>query len=83
MAAMILSWPTPQFGQCCMSMSNTRLSSHAQLMRPGRARGPGSRIQRHLRPRWALVVDAGQDPTLFAGEVAVLMHGRFSRAVLV
>ena len=31
---MILSWP-PQFGQCCMSMSNTRLSSRAQLMRAG------------------------------------------------
>jgi acyl-CoA thioesterase YciA len=31
---MILSSPPPQFGQRCMSMSNTRLSSRAQLMRP-------------------------------------------------
>ena len=37
MAAMILNCPVPQIGQCCMSMSNTRLSSRAQLMRPGRA----------------------------------------------
>jgi hypothetical protein len=37
MAAMILSSPPPQFGQCCMSMSKTRLSSRAQLMRRGRA----------------------------------------------
>lgn len=29
---MILSSPLPQFGQCCMSMSMTRLSSPAQLM---------------------------------------------------
>ena len=53
MAAMILSSPVPQFGQCCISISkaqasaktnlyssyvvaNTRLSSRAQLMRPGR-----------------------------------------------
>ena len=36
MLAMILSSPAPQFGQCCMSMSNTRLSSRAQLMGPGR-----------------------------------------------
>ena len=34
---MILSSPAPQFGQCRMSMSNSRLSSRAQLMRPGRA----------------------------------------------
>jgi hypothetical protein len=27
---MIFSSPAPQFGQCCMSMSNTRLSSRAQ-----------------------------------------------------
>ena len=26
-------------------------------------------------------VNAGQEPLLFAGEVAVLMHGRFSRTV--
>lgn len=32
MAAMIFNSP-PQFGQCCMSISNTRLSSSAQLMR--------------------------------------------------
>jgi NAD(P)-dependent dehydrogenase (short-subunit alcohol dehydrogenase family) len=35
MAAMILSSP-PQFGQCSMSISNTRLSSLAQLSRTGR-----------------------------------------------
>jgi len=34
-AAMIFSWP-PQFGQCAMSISNTRLSSLAQLSRTGR-----------------------------------------------
>jgi hypothetical protein len=39
MAAMILSSPATQFGQGCMSMSKTRLSSRAQLMRPGRAWG--------------------------------------------
>jgi hypothetical protein len=33
---MIFSSPPPQFGQVCMSMSNTRLSSRAQLMRPER-----------------------------------------------
>ena len=33
---MIFSSPLPQFGQCCMSMSKTRSSSRAQLMRPGR-----------------------------------------------
>jgi hypothetical protein len=33
---MIFSSPAPQFGPCCMSMSNTRLSSRAQLMRCGR-----------------------------------------------
>ena len=33
---MIFSSPPPQFGQCCMSMSKTRLSSSAQLMRCGR-----------------------------------------------
>ena len=33
---MIFSSPPPQFGQVCMSMSNTRLSSRAQLMRPDR-----------------------------------------------
>jgi hypothetical protein len=32
---MILSSPAPQFGQRCMSMPNTRLSSLAQLMRAG------------------------------------------------
>ena len=37
MAAMIFSSPAPQFGQCCMSMSKTRLSGRAQLMRFGRA----------------------------------------------
>jgi hypothetical protein len=37
MAAMIFSSPAPQFGQCCMSMSKTRLSNRAQLMRFGRA----------------------------------------------
>jgi hypothetical protein len=31
-AAMILSSPPPQFGQCCMSMSNTRLSSRAHFI---------------------------------------------------
>jgi hypothetical protein len=36
-AAMILSSPPPQFGQSCMSMSNTRSSSRAQLMCLGRA----------------------------------------------
>ena len=34
-AAMIFSWP-PQFGQCAMSISNTRFSSLAQLSRTGR-----------------------------------------------
>ena len=34
MAAMIFKLP-PQFGQCSMSMSKTRLSSRAQLMRAG------------------------------------------------
>ena len=29
----------------------------------------------------ATAVNAGQKPPLFAGEVAVLMHGRFSRTV--
>jgi hypothetical protein len=33
-AAMIFKAP-PQFGQCSMSMSKTRLSSRAQLMRAG------------------------------------------------
>ena len=33
MAALILSSPALQFGQRCMSMSNTGLSSRAQLMR--------------------------------------------------
>jgi hypothetical protein len=33
-AAMIFKWP-PQFGQCSMSMSKTRLSSLAQLIRAG------------------------------------------------
>ena len=37
MAAMIFSSPLPQFGQCCMSTSKTRLSSRAQLMRCTRA----------------------------------------------
>ena len=32
---MIFSWP-PQFGQCAMSISNTRFSSLAQLSRTGR-----------------------------------------------
>ena len=34
---MILSFPAPQCGQCCTSMSNTRFNSRAQLMRCGRA----------------------------------------------
>lgn len=34
---MIFSSRPPQFGQVCMSMSKTRLSSRAQLMRCGRA----------------------------------------------
>ena len=33
---MILNSPPPQFGQCRMSISNTRSSSLAQLMQPGR-----------------------------------------------
>ena len=37
MAAMIFSSPAPQFGHRSMSMSNTRLSSRAQLMRCGLA----------------------------------------------
>ena len=42
MAALLLSWP-PQFGQCAMSISNTRLSSRAQLIRAGLACAqPGS-----------------------------------------
>ena len=36
MAAMIFSSPAPQFEQCCMSMSNIRLSSRAQLIRGAR-----------------------------------------------
>jgi len=32
---MILSSPAPQFGQRCISISKIRLSSRAQLMRPG------------------------------------------------
>jgi hypothetical protein len=36
MAAMLLSSRLPQFGQCCMSMSNTHLRISAQLMRRGR-----------------------------------------------
>ena len=32
---MISSSPAPQFGQRCISISNTRLSSRAQLMRAG------------------------------------------------
>jgi hypothetical protein len=43
-AAMILSSP-PQFGQCCRSSSNTRLSSRAHLMRPNRI--------------WAIAMDGG------------------------
>ena len=39
---MILSWP-PQFGQCSRSISNTRLSRPAQLMRAGR---PAMRVAR-------------------------------------
>ena len=34
---MIFSSPAPLFGQCWKSMSKTRLSSRAQLMRPSRA----------------------------------------------
>jgi hypothetical protein len=34
MAAMIFKVP-PQFGQCSISISNTRLSKRAQLMRAG------------------------------------------------
>ena len=34
---MILSSPAPQLGQCCMSISNTRLSSRAQAIRCGRS----------------------------------------------
>jgi hypothetical protein len=37
MAAMIFSSPLPQFGRRCMSTSNTRFISRAQLMRHGRA----------------------------------------------
>ena len=36
MAAMILSFPLPQIGKCCISMSNTRLSTRAQRMLLGR-----------------------------------------------
>ena len=38
---MIFSWP-PQFGQCAMSISNTRFSSLAQLSRTGRRVEDGS-----------------------------------------
>ena len=41
---MIFKLP-PQFGQCSMSMSKTRLSSLAQL-RPG----PAAELLRHPRP---------------------------------
>jgi hypothetical protein len=34
---MIFSSPSPQFAHRCVSMSNTRLSNRAQLMRCGRA----------------------------------------------
>jgi hypothetical protein len=37
MAEMFLSSTALQFGQCCMSMSKTRLSSRAQLVRCGPA----------------------------------------------
>lgn len=37
MAAMLWSSPEPQFGHCCLSISNTRLSSRAQLIRCGGA----------------------------------------------
>ncbi len=37
MAVMILSCPAPPFGQCCMAISKTRLSSRAQPMCPARA----------------------------------------------
>ena len=33
---MLFSSPRPQFGQCCVSMSMTRLSNRPQLMRCGR-----------------------------------------------
>lgn len=36
MAAMIFNSAAQQLGQCCMSMSKTRLSSRAQLMRLAR-----------------------------------------------
>ena len=47
MAAMIFKLP-PQFGQWSMSISKTRLSSLAQLMRAGAHSGARHR----LRPQW-------------------------------
>jgi len=37
MAAMVFSAPVPRFGQCCMSMSNTRSSNRARPIGWGRA----------------------------------------------
>jgi hypothetical protein len=39
---MIFHYPPPQFGQYCMWISNTRLSSRAQLMRDAQRRPSSS-----------------------------------------
>ncbi|MDZ4175377.1 MAG: hypothetical protein U1D36_12985, partial [Hydrogenophaga sp.] len=44
--------------------------------------GPDDLLARHpshVADGLTELVNAGQEPLLFAGEVAVLMHGRFSR----
>ncbi|MFM1855349.1 MAG: hypothetical protein RLZ83_658 [Pseudomonadota bacterium] len=66
---MIFSSPLPQFGQCCMSMSKTRLSSRAQLMRRDRAYLPsgstggmlpaGGGAERPVWPGSSRVTDRG------------------------
>jgi hypothetical protein len=48
-ATMIFSWP-PQLGQCSRSISNTRLSSLAQLAALG---GDARRSQHLLAGAWA------------------------------
>ena len=45
---MVLNSPPPQFGQCRMSMLNTRLSSRAQQLRSGAGVGAGDEAGRML-----------------------------------
>ncbi len=54
---MILSSPAPQFGQRCMSVSNTCLSSRAQLMRAGpTSDGPGLALNAGCGNAWRLPI---------------------------